>query len=104
MDINKLNGVNNTRTRNAVGDANQASKSVDTQPAASTDKPDSVSITPQAQQLQGAYSRMAAMPEVDVQKIAEIKQAIAEGRYKVDPEKLAANIAQFEQELQDLNS
>ncbi|MCF1426736.1 MAG: flagellar biosynthesis anti-sigma factor FlgM [Shewanella sp.] len=104
MDINKLNDVNSTRTQNAVGDTNQAPKSVDTQPAASTDKPDSVSITAQAQQLQGAYSKMAVMPEVDAQKIAEIKQAIAEGHYKVDPEKLATNIAQFEQELQDLSN
>lgn len=104
MDINKLNGVQTTRTRTAVGDANKAPTSNDSQPAASTQKSDSVSITPQAQQLQGAHSKMAAMPDVDVQKVAEIKQAIAEGRYKVDPEKLAANIAQLEGELQELNS
>ena len=104
IDINKLNGVNSTRARTAVGDANQAPKSTENQPAVSGNKPDSVSITPQAQQLQGAHSKMASMPEVDVQKVAEIKQAIAEGRYKVDPEKLAANIAQFEQEMQDLNN
>ncbi|MCL1036472.1 flagellar biosynthesis anti-sigma factor FlgM [Shewanella corallii] len=104
IDINKLSGVNNTRSRTAVGESNQAPKSTDTQPAASGNKPDSVNITPQAQQLQGAHSKMASMPEVDVQKVAEIKQAIAEGRYKVDAEKLASNIAQFEQELQDLNN
>ena len=36
-------------------------------------------------------------------KINEIKAAIAEGRYKIDPEKLASNIANFENELKDLN-
>lgn len=46
---------------------------------------------------------MASLPEVDQKKVAEIKQAIAEGRYKIDPEKLAANIASFEAELSDLN-
>ena len=60
-------------------------------------------ITAQAQQLQGAQTKMASLPEVDQKKVAEIKQAIAEGRYKIDPEKLAANIASFEAELNDLN-
>ena len=46
---------------------------------------------------------MASLPEVDQKKVAEIKQAISEGRYKVDPEKLAANIASFEAELGGLS-
>ena len=46
---------------------------------------------------------MASLPEIDQKKITEIKLAIAEGRYKVDPEKLAANISQFESELNELN-
>ncbi|MGL4938928.1 flagellar biosynthesis anti-sigma factor FlgM [Shewanella sp.] len=66
-------------------------------------KGDSVVITAQAQQLQGAQAKMASLPEVDLKKVAEIKQAIAEGRYKIDPEKLAANIASFEAQLQDLD-
>ncbi|MGL4616301.1 MAG: flagellar biosynthesis anti-sigma factor FlgM [Shewanella sp.] len=66
-------------------------------------KGDSVVITAQAQQLQGAQAKMASLPEVDLKKVAEIKQAIAEGRYKIDPEKLAVNIASFEAQLQDLD-
>jgi negative regulator of flagellin synthesis FlgM len=66
-------------------------------------KSDSVSITSKAQQLQNIQSKLGDIPEVDKKKVAEIKLAIAEGRYKVDPEKLASNIAMFENELKDLN-
>lgn len=60
---------------------------------------DSVSITSQAQQVQGAQSNLSNLPEIDMQKVDAIKLAISEGRYKVDPEKLASNIATFEQAL-----
>ncbi|MGL5359113.1 MAG: flagellar biosynthesis anti-sigma factor FlgM [Shewanella sp.] len=69
----------------------------------SSPKGDSVVITAQAQQLQGAQAKMTSLPEVDLTKVAAIKQAIAEGRYKIDPEKLAANIASFEAQLHDLD-
>ncbi|WP_299495056.1 flagellar biosynthesis anti-sigma factor FlgM [uncultured Shewanella sp.] len=65
---------------------------------------DSVSITPQAQQVQGAQSSLAQLPEMDMEKVAAIKLAISEGHYKVDPEKLANNIANLESEFaQKLN-
>ncbi|WP_299004131.1 flagellar biosynthesis anti-sigma factor FlgM [uncultured Shewanella sp.] len=60
---------------------------------------DSVSITSQAQQVQGAQSNLSQLPEIDKAKIEAIKLAISEGHYKVDPEKLAKNIASFENEL-----
>ncbi|MCL1127623.1 flagellar biosynthesis anti-sigma factor FlgM [Shewanella surugensis] len=60
---------------------------------------DSVSITSQAQLLQGAQSNLSNLPEIDMQKVDAIKLAISEGRYKVDPQQLANNIANFEQAL-----
>ena len=60
---------------------------------------DSVSITFQAQQVQGAQSNLSQLPEMDMAKIDAIKLAISEGHYKVDPEKLAKNIANLESEL-----
>lgn len=104
IDINKLNNPTSARVRTqntpqqtSVASDNKASTAVATQ------KQDSVVITTQAQQLQGMQTKMASLPDVDQKKIAEIKQAIAEGKYKVDPEKLAANIANFERELNELN-
>ncbi|EKM25332.1 flagellar biosynthesis anti-sigma factor FlgM [Vibrio sp. HENC-03] len=43
---------------------------------------------------------MAASPAYDSAKVAAIKEAIANGSYKVDPEKLADNMIKFENELQ----
>lgn len=103
IDI-KNNTATNTQMRTAR-DTQSAAQSNATAPqkSAAAVKSDSVSITSQAQQLQGAQAKLAALPEVDQKKVAEIKQAISEGRYKVDPEKLAANIASFEAELSGLS-
>jgi negative regulator of flagellin synthesis FlgM len=100
IDISKFNAATTPLKANRDM-ANKATDPAVKQSTASV-KTDSVSITSQAQQLQGAQTKMASLPEVDQKKVAEIKLAITEGRYKVDPEKLAANIASFEAELNEL--
>ncbi|EJH68768.1 negative regulator of flagellin synthesis FlgM [Vibrio cholerae HC-51A1] len=42
---------------------------------------------------------MASRPSFDSAKVAAIKEAIANGSYVVDPEKLADNMIKFEKEL-----
>ncbi len=42
---------------------------------------------------------LASQPAFDSAKVAAIKEAIANGSYRVDPEKLADNIMKFEKEL-----
>ncbi|MBB1268107.1 flagellar biosynthesis anti-sigma factor FlgM [Shewanella sp. SR44-3] len=99
IDINKLNTTTPLRAnRDMAAKANDTA----TKQSTSSVKTDSVSITSQAQQLQSAQAKMSSLPEIDQKKVAEIKLAITEGRYKVDPEKLAANIASFEAELSEL--
>ncbi|WP_394128820.1 flagellar biosynthesis anti-sigma factor FlgM [Shewanella maritima] len=104
IDINKIKTATSTplHTNKGAKNARQA-ETAPSHSADSTVKSDSVSITSQAQGLQSAQAKMAELPEIDQVKVAEIKQAISEGRYKVDPEKLAANIANFEAELSGLN-
>jgi len=60
---------------------------------------DSVSLTPQAQQLNELRKKANDAPAVDQKKIDQLKKAIADGDYKVNPEKLAASIANFEFKL-----
>jgi negative regulator of flagellin synthesis FlgM len=60
---------------------------------------DSVSLTPQAQQLSELQKKAADAPVVNQKKIDELKKAISAGDYKIDPEKLAASIANFEFKL-----
>ena len=53
-------------------------------PAASGDA--QVALSPRLQEIE---ARVAAAPVVNAERVAEIKQAIAEGRFKVNPERIA---------------
>ncbi|GGA65544.1 hypothetical protein GCM10011369_03730 [Neiella marina] len=63
---------------------------------------DSVSLTQQAQSLGSMQRAMASSPSFSQERVANIKKAIAEGQYKVDPEKLAQKLQAFEKELGNL--
>ncbi|HCV04751.1 flagellar biosynthesis anti-sigma factor FlgM [Pseudoalteromonas sp. APAL1] len=57
---------------------------------------DSVSLTPQAKQLKSLQEKAEQSSGFDSNKVAELKKAISEGKYQIDAEKLAKNIAAFE--------
>lgn len=57
---------------------------------------DSVSLTPQAKQLKTLQDKAQQSPGFDTEKVAELKKAITEGKYQIDSEKLAKNLAEFE--------
>ena len=60
---------------------------------------DSVSLTPQAKQLNELQKKAKDAPVVNQTKVDELKKAIAAGEYKIDSQKLAASIANFEFDL-----
>lgn len=62
-------------------------------------KQDSVSITPQAQQFSKLQEKAANSSGIDQEKVDKIKQAIADGKYKINVEQLAKRIMQFEGDL-----
>ncbi|WP_028768660.1 flagellar biosynthesis anti-sigma factor FlgM [Shewanella fidelis] len=103
IDIKQVNPHANSRIGSGTSTKGTPTQSAPTSATPTPQQGDSVSITSQAQQIQNVQTKMADMPDVDQNKINEIKAAIAEGRYKIDPEKLASNIANFENELKDLN-
>ena len=57
---------------------------------------DSVSLTPQAKQLKTLQDKAQQSPGFNTDKVAELKKAITEGKYQIDSEKLAKNLAEFE--------
>ena len=65
---------------------------------------DSVSLTQQAQTLSQMQRAMASSPSFNQERVASIKKAISDGQYKVNPEKLAQKMHQFEEELGKLVS
>ena len=61
-------------------------------PAAAQRSDTSVSLGSVAAQLQSMESSMANTPVVNAAKVAEIKQAISEGRFQVNPEAVAGRL------------
>jgi negative regulator of flagellin synthesis FlgM len=60
---------------------------------------DRVQLSPLSSQLQAIESSMADTPVVDSARVAEIRQAIAEGRFRVNPDVVAEHLLQTAREL-----
>lgn len=105
INIKQVNTGTNNRVATPSADKSSQTAATSSQSNTATQsvKSDSVSITSQAQQLQSIQAKLSDIPAIDIKKVEEIKAAIAEGRYKIDADKLASNIEQFENELKDLN-
>ncbi|MFT5813289.1 MAG: negative regulator of flagellin synthesis FlgM [Psychroserpens sp.] len=97
MAININNLSNTSQVKQKV--EQQVSESTNTSQQAKLTPRDSVSISPQATQMSELQKKAADSPVLNQKKIAELKSAIASGDYKINPEKLAASIANFEFDL-----
>lgn len=58
-----------------------------------------VEISPLSARLQQIEAGLGNEPVVNAQRVAEIKQAIAEGRFRVDPEKIADGLLRSVHEM-----
>ncbi|MDT8311309.1 MAG: flagellar biosynthesis anti-sigma factor FlgM [Methylophaga sp.] len=91
IKTNAPGGVNNPRS-NSVDDKSSTAKT-STDAASAADK---FSLTDDANQLQALQQMIADMPEIDKQRIADLRAAIENGEYQVDSQKLAQNMIDFE--------
>lgn len=57
--------------------------------SASVVAPDAVQVGGQAERIQAAQVQLAAMPDVDAARVAEIKAALARGEIQFDAQKIA---------------
>ncbi|AWB67961.1 flagellar biosynthesis anti-sigma factor FlgM [Saccharobesus litoralis] len=97
MAININNLANNQVTarqaeQQQVQQQNNQGAQQSAQAQANTARQDSVSLTNNAQQLNNATKKANASSGFDQEKVDKIKKAIADGSYKVDAERLAANM------------
>jgi negative regulator of flagellin synthesis FlgM len=53
---------------------------------------DSVNLSPEAKSLKALEAQIALSPDVDLQKVDQIKQAIEKGDYTINPETIANKI------------
>jgi negative regulator of flagellin synthesis FlgM len=60
---------------------------------------DSVALTPQAKQIKDLQKKISDTENFDRKKVDQVKQAIADGAYKINYDKLAEKLADFEFKL-----
>ena len=58
-----------------------------------------VELSPLGSQLAGIEAQLANVPVVDSQRVDEIKQAISDGRFKVNPDVIADRLLETVREL-----
>jgi len=99
-NINGLSGIAGSASR-----SREQSKATDVDTAQTAanrpDKPsaDQVELSPGARDLQNIESRIRELPDVNQERVTQIKEALRDGSYSVDPSRLAAKIVQFESSL-----
>jgi len=77
----------------------QVARNTGPQTAATSDSGTSVHLGTTTAQLRSMESSIASTPVVDIHKVAEIKQAISDGRFQVNSEVVADRLISTVQEL-----
>ncbi len=89
------NQVNaNKSQKNAAAETAETAKSANGTEAASSE--DVVEVSDRAQVLKAVEDRIQQMPDIDQEKVDRIRNAITNGEYKIDYDKLAAAFRRFE--------
>lgn len=104
IDFTRLNGstsaAGNGRTSGTQANGTEPNKTRPAQQPAPTNVADSdetpVRLSPEAQQLKAATDRMRDLPSVDSERVARLKQAVADGSYQVDSARVASKLLEFE--------
>jgi negative regulator of flagellin synthesis FlgM len=94
-NINSSGGANRSRSSTPVVAApSTKTPSAPTSPVETAEKgsKDNVVLSSEAQNLVRLQAKINSLPDVNMDRVAAIKQAIAEGRFEINPERIAENI------------
>lgn len=109
IDFSRLNNANTPANSGRTGSAQSGVQNETTsgkQPAApapateqavnASKSGESVQLSREAQQLQKISEKLSDQPSVNKERVAQLKQAIAEGSYQVDSQRVASKLLNFE--------
>jgi len=95
----KINGVSNSPPASAPSAASQRAPAAATQATAGPGASDSVQITDTASHLITAEQALNDVPVISQARVTRISESLADGSYKVSPERIANKLLQFERVL-----
>ena len=98
LEINTLN-PNQAKVLDSRSSAKRADKGGGESDSPRAAGSETVSLTGTAAKLQQIASQMAGLPQVDSDRVEAIKQAVNEGSYQVDAERVARKMIDFEREV-----
>lgn len=108
-----MSGIDNIRSGHSLTGPNRREQRTENSASTKTgttstsqtksSKNDAVSISNQSKAISEMQSQLASSPAFDNAKVQAIKEAITNGSYVVDPDKLAENMIKFEKELGGLS-
>ena len=99
---NDISGINSGRSQQSgdrqVG-ATRRDGNSSTQSSSSTSTSDTVSLTDMASRLQSLEQKLATQPDVDQAHVNRVRDAISRGEYRVDPDRVADKMMDFESDF-----
>ena len=94
---NKIDGLSPAPPR-GVGETRAAPRraGADDRPVGAVAGGDTVKLTGHAEQLRELERHIAGLPVADAQRVQDVRQALTDGSYRVDPAAIAAKLLQVE--------
>lgn len=100
IDFNRLNSATPVSGTNRTAGAKEAGKTESSAATGALENTgsagESVHLSGEAQQLQKITDKLKDLPTVNSARVAELKQAIADGSYQVDSNRVASKMLNFE--------
>ncbi|ACE83541.1 flagellar biosynthesis anti-sigma factor FlgM [Cellvibrio japonicus] len=90
---NSIGALGSKTTRGKVSAPTTEGKSTTPEKAAArTDIGDQVVLSQEAQSAGRLQAKINSLPDANLERVAEIRRAIAEGRFEINPERIAENM------------